>query len=155
MVSECHSLALQLAEPALHSIIRQDSALRLGIWASKYTWCPKAWDHSSCEWTEGRRSAWVDELIGYLLWFYSTPLSTSHPPEVIYMINGPRLSPCFCVFVLLCITNWRVQTGEALEWGWKVHDICCGWVTSLCICTCRVFSLTDVCWLRALTIKVC
>ena len=112
MVSECHSLSLPLAEPALHSIIRQDSALRLGIWASKYTWCSKAWDHSSCEWTEGRRSAWVDKLIGYLLWFYSTPLSTSHLPEVIYMIIGPRPSPCFCAFVLLCIIVLWSQTEE-------------------------------------------
>ena len=103
MVSECRSQPLPLAEPALHSIICQDSALRLGIRASKYTlvskdlWkMEKAWDHSSWEWTDGRRSSWVDELIGYLHWFHISV----HPTSTWRHIHD--LPPCFCAFVYYC-----------------------------------------------------
>ena len=91
-------------------------------------------------------SGWVNRLFALVLFHTSVHLTSTWRSSTWSMVPDlPR------AFVLLCIiVNWGVQTGEALEWDWTVHDTCCGWATTLCICICRVFSL---CWLRALTLK--
>ena len=51
------------------------------------------------------RTCWINHVL-------HPPISTSHPPDIIHVINAPRLSSLFAALPLPCIiinANWRMS----------------------------------------------
>ena len=96
---------------------------------------------------------WADLDLLRQMW---TPMSTSHPPDIIHMMNSPRPSLLFAALPFPCIivnANQRTKNGVGWEQGYMwtmVHPIIASFQLHHCLLSLGVYAgpvnVPESCW---------